>query len=69
MTEVVKFDYPRPRPKRIAAPDAHLSGYERTLLLLFGSRVEKRANMLEGAPEKLTSEIVRFLEENGIIVT
>lgn len=67
MTEVVEVNYPRPRPKRIDAPDSRLDGYERTVFLLSGSRAERAVNMLEGTPEDLASAIVEFLEGNGII--
>ena len=67
MTEVVEVHYPRPRPKGIAAPDSHLNGFERVLSLLSGSKTEKKGHVLEGPPEVMASEIVRFLIENGII--
>ena len=67
MTEVVDVHYPRPRPKRIAAPDSHLNGFERTLCLLAGSRTEKKGSVLEGPPGAMASEIVQFLIESGII--
>ena len=69
MTEVVEVLYPRPRPKRIAAPDSHLNGFERVLSLLAGSRTEKKGHILEGPPESMASEIFRFLIENRIIET
>jgi electron transfer flavoprotein beta subunit len=69
MTEVTDVQYPRPRPKGIAAPDSHLNGFERVLSLLSGSRTEKKGHILEGSPEAMASEIVRFLIENGIIGT
>jgi len=67
MTEVVEVCYPKPRPKKISAPDPGLNGYERTLLLLSGSRKEKAGNILEGTPRDLASEIIRFLKEKGMI--
>jgi electron transfer flavoprotein beta subunit len=67
MTEVIEVYYPRPRPKRIAVPDNRLDGYERTLFLLSGSRMERTVNILEGTPEELASEIIRFLKEKGIM--
>lgn len=67
MTEVVEVHYPRPRPKRIAAPDSRLNGFERTLELLSESKAEKKGNILQGPPETMASEIVRFLIENAII--
>jgi electron transfer flavoprotein beta subunit len=67
MTEVVDVHYPRPRPKRIAAPESHLNGFERTVCLLAGSRTEKKGSVLEGPPGAMASEIVQFLIESGII--
>jgi electron transfer flavoprotein beta subunit len=69
MTKAVEVHYPRPRPKRIAIPDSQLSGFERVLSLLAGSRTEKKGNLLEGPPEVMASEIVQFLIKNGIIET
>jgi len=67
MTEVVEVDYPRPRPKSISIPDSHLNGFERVLWLLSGSGTEKKGSVLEGPPEAMASEIIRFLIENGIM--
>ncbi len=67
MTEVVEVCYPRPRPKKISAPDPRLNGYERALLLLSGTRVEKTGNILEGTPGELASEVIQFLREKGMI--
>jgi len=69
MTEVVQVDYPRPRPKGIAVPDSHLNGFERVLSLLSGSRAERKGSVLEGPPEAMASEIIRFLIENRVIET
>jgi electron transfer flavoprotein beta subunit len=67
MTEVVQVDYPRPRPKSIAAPASHLNGFERVLWLLSGSRTERKGSLVEGPPEAMASEIIRFLMEKGIM--
>jgi electron transfer flavoprotein beta subunit len=67
MTEVVEVFYPRPRPKEIVAPDSRLNGFERVLSLLAGSRTEKKGQILDGPPDAMASEIVRFLIENGMI--
>ncbi len=69
MTEILEVRYPRPRPKRIAAPGSHLNGFDRTLELLSGSKVEKKGKILEGPPEVMASEIVKYLKESGIIET
>jgi electron transfer flavoprotein beta subunit len=67
MTKVGEVYYPRPRPKRITTPDSHLSGFERVLSLLAGSKTEKKGDLLEGPPQAMASEIVQFLIRNGII--
>jgi electron transfer flavoprotein beta subunit len=67
LTEIIEVHYPRPRPKRITPPDSHLNGFERTLYLLAGSRIEKKSNVLEGSPEAMASEIVQYLKGSGII--
>jgi electron transfer flavoprotein beta subunit len=67
MTEVSEVQYPRPRPKGIAAPDSRLSGFERVLNLLSGSKTEKKGNLLEGTPETMASEIIQFLIKNGLL--
>jgi electron transfer flavoprotein beta subunit len=69
MTEVIEVHYPRPRPKRIPVPDTNLSGFERTLSLLSGSKTEKKGNILEGSAEAIASEIVQFLIKSGVIET
>jgi len=67
MVEVLETHPPRPRPKRISSPDSSLNGFERTVVLLSGTGAEKVGNIVEGTPEKLVGEIVRFLLENRII--
>lgn len=67
MTEVVEVHYPTPRPKEIAVPDSRLSAFERVLTLLAGSKTEKKGQILEGPPDAMASEVVRFLIENELI--
>ena len=67
LTEVVEASYPRPRPKRIPVPDSQLNGFERVSFLLSGDRAEKKGRVLEGPPEAMASEVVRFLIGNGMI--
>ncbi len=69
MTEVAEVFYPKPRPKRVTAPDNSLDGYERTLQLLSVRGREKKGHITEGFPEVMASEIIQFLINHGIIET
>ena len=60
---------PRPRPKRVTAPDSRLESYDRIQQLLSGSRVEKKGLMLRGSPESQTEGIISFLKEHGFLET
>lgn len=58
---------PRPRPKKIPAPDSRLEAYDRIQQLLSGSRVEKKGVMLRGNPEQQVEGIISFLQEHGFL--
>jgi len=58
---------PKPRPKRVMAPDSHLDSYERIGQLLSGSRIEKKGEMLHGDPESQVEGIISFLKAKGFL--
>lgn len=58
---------PCPRTKEIAAPDSHLDSLERISELLTGSRMQKKARMLDGNPESQVGGIIEFLKENDFL--
>jgi electron transfer flavoprotein beta subunit len=58
---------PRPRPKRVAAPDSRLDSYERINQLLNGSRVEKKGTLLTGSVESQVEGIMSLLMAHGFI--
>ena len=58
---------PRPRPKKISAPDSKLDAYERIQQLLAGSRVEKKGTILSGTPESQAKGILAVLIEHGFL--
>jgi electron transfer flavoprotein beta subunit len=60
---------PRPRPKRIPAPESRLCAFDRIQQLLAGSRIEKKGAVLRGSPESQVEGIMAFLKEHGIIET
>lgn len=58
---------PRPRPKRVPAPDSRLESFKRIDLLLSGSRIEKKGEILHGDPESQVAGIISFLKQNGFL--
>jgi electron transfer flavoprotein beta subunit len=60
---------PRPRPKKVAAPDSNLPAFDRINQLLAGSIIEKKGTMLTGDPESQVNGIISYLIENGFLNT
>ena len=58
---------PRPRPKRVPAPDCRLPAFYRIEQLLAGSRVEKKGEILTGRPESQAEGIISFLQRHGFL--
>jgi electron transfer flavoprotein beta subunit len=66
-TTVKRVYPPRPRPKRVTAPDSRADSYERINQLLSGSRVEKKGSLLTGSVESQVEGIMSFLTAHGFI--
>ncbi len=60
---------PRPRPKRVIAPDSSKPAYERINQLLSGSNVEKRGAMLTGDAASQVEGIITYLAQKGFLYT
>jgi electron transfer flavoprotein beta subunit len=58
---------PRPRPKKIPAPDSRLGALERIRQLLAGSRMEKKGQLLTGTPESQVKAIFSFLQDHDFL--
>lgn len=65
--KVISTVPPRPRPKAIFTPDSKLSASERIALILSGGLAVKKRVLIEGSPEELADEIVRFMIDKGIV--
>lgn len=62
------IEMPKPRPRRVAGPDARLSAMDRLAHLLTGGVEQKQSStFVEGRPDAAATEILRFLEERGFI--
>jgi electron transfer flavoprotein beta subunit len=59
---------PCPRTKRTPAPGSDLKSFDRIKLLLTGSRVKKKAQMLDGNPESQVEGIINFLTEHDLVI-
>lgn len=58
---------PCPRTKPIPVPHSDLASFDRIKQLLTGSRMKKKARILDGSPESQVAGLVTFLDENGFI--
>ncbi len=59
----------RPKPKKVFTPDSKLSAAERMRLVMSGGVQEKKGDLLQGDPEDIASQLVRFLIEEKIIAS
>jgi electron transfer flavoprotein beta subunit len=58
---------PRPAPKFIAVPDAALPARERISALLSARTTSKQGRLVEGRPEALAAEMMKFLTDKGML--
>ncbi len=66
-TTILEMHTPRPRPKRIAAPDSHHSAFERIGEIISGGATGRQTKLVEGSPEELAQKLVDFLREKGFL--
>ena len=59
--------YPKPRPRKIFAPDSSLSAAERIRSIMSGGLKQKQSEFIEGSPEELAVKILDFLIERKLI--
>jgi electron transfer flavoprotein beta subunit len=65
--ELVSVSWPRPRPKKIAAPSPEMSAMERIDFIAVGEQAEKEGRLFEGGPEEAADRIVELLQERGYL--
>jgi len=66
-TTLLEMHMPRPRPRRIAAPDSHHSAFERIGEIIAGGATGRQTRLVEGSPEELAQTLVQFLRDKGFI--
>jgi mycofactocin-associated electron transfer flavoprotein len=64
-TTLLEMHTPRPRAKRIAAPDGRHSAFERIGEIITGGATGRQARLVEGSPEELAQALVQFLQDQG----
>jgi electron transfer flavoprotein beta subunit len=66
-TTILEMHTPRPRPRRIAAPDSHHSAFERIGEIISGGATGRQTRLVEGSPEELAKALVEFLRVRGFL--
>ena len=66
-TTLIEMHTPRPRPRRIAAPDSHHSAFERIGEIVSGGATGRQTRLVEGSPDELAKALVEFLKSKGFV--
>jgi electron transfer flavoprotein beta subunit len=66
-TTLLEMHTPRPRPRRIAAPNSKHSAYQRIAEIVAGGATGRKTRLVEGSPEELVQVLVEFLQERGFL--
>jgi len=66
-TTLLEIHTPRPRPRRIAAPDSHHSAFERIGEIIVGGVTGRKTSLVEGSPEELARTLVEFLRKRDFL--
>ncbi|MBA2286971.1 MAG: electron transfer flavoprotein subunit beta/FixA family protein [Ktedonobacteraceae bacterium] len=66
-TTILEIHTPRPRPRRLAAPDSHHSAFERIGEIIAGGTTGHQGRLAEGSSEELARSLVEFLRERGFV--
>jgi electron transfer flavoprotein beta subunit len=66
-TTLIEMHIPRPRPRRIAAPNSHHSAFERIGEIVSGGAIGRQTRLVEGTSEELAKVLVEFLKDKGFV--
>lgn len=64
---LLEIHAPRPRPRRIAAPDSRHSAYQRIGEIVAGGATGRQTRLIEGSPEELARALIEFLKARGFV--
>lgn len=66
-TTVTGLSFPRPRPKKVPAPESSLPAFNRILMLLQGGISKRRGKILGGSSDELVAQLFELLMEEDVI--
>jgi electron transfer flavoprotein beta subunit len=66
-TVLLEMHIPRPRPRRIAAPQSQHSAFERIGEIIAGGAIGRQTRLIEGTNEELARVLVQFLRDKGFL--
>jgi electron transfer flavoprotein beta subunit len=66
-TTLLEVHTPKPRPRRIVAPNSRHSAYQRIGEIIAGGATGRKARLVEGSPEELARALVDYLHERGFV--
>lgn len=66
-TRVIGLSFPRPRPRKVPAPESSLPAFNRILKLLEGGIARRKGTILQGNSEELADQLLELLIEEGVI--
>ncbi len=64
---LLEIHTPRPRPRRIAAPDSRHNAYQRIGEIIAGGAAGRQTRLIEGSPEELAKALAEFLQAKGFV--
>lgn len=66
-TRCIRLTPPKPKMKGLFVPDSKLSSADKLRMIMGGGIVQKKSDLLEGDPEDISAQLVRFLRERKVI--
>ncbi len=66
-TTLLEMHAPRPRPRRLVAPDSRHSAYQRIGEIVSGGATGRKARLAEGSSQELAQVLVDFLKTRGFV--
>ncbi|HVB22428.1 MAG TPA: electron transfer flavoprotein subunit beta/FixA family protein [Ktedonobacteraceae bacterium] len=66
-TTLLEMHTPRPRPRRIVAPNSHHSAFERIGEIVSAGATGRQTRLVEGSNEELAQALITFLHDKGFL--
>ncbi len=66
-TQTLGYSLPKPRKKKLFAPDTSLSATAKIAMLMKGGIQEKKTDFLDGDPKKIAQTLVKMLTQQKLI--